>query len=219
MSEGLNIKKRVTSINIEDMKPKEVEVDGKQVRLCLNCGKIVPTFNRKYCSLTCSNEFFAKHNQRGLREYVYRREHGRCQICGFHNPKAPSPPPKPRKPGWVDGGYKAYQKAMVFYEKALEDYKKEYLVWKKTVYEEWIKANPQRVFVADHIVPIALGGNEFDPNNVQLLCDVCNKKKTAKDQTAIGKKRKLIKRVGKNVKPLSQFFNSNSSEKFNTKST
>lgn len=62
-----------------------------------------------------------------------------------------------------------------------------------------------REFIADHIIPIALGGDEFDLDNVQLLCEVCNKKKTAKDQQAIGKKRKLIKRVGKNVKPLTQY--------------
>lgn len=207
MSEGLNIKKRVTSIKIEDMQPKEVVVDGRAVRLCLNCKKEIPDFNKKYCSLKCSNEFYAKHNQQGLRKYVFRREHGRCQMCGFKNPKAPSPPPKPKKPGWVEGGYKAYQKAIVFYQKALEDYKKVYAEWKATVYAEWKRVNPQREFVADHVIPIALGGDEFDLNNVQLLCEVCNKKKTAKDQAAIGKKRKLIKRVGKNVKPLSQYFN------------
>jgi len=58
----------------------------------------------------------------------------------------------------------------------------------------------------DHIVPIALGGPEFDLNNVQLLCSECNKSKTARDAAEIAKRRKLIKRVGENPTPLSHFF-------------
>lgn len=194
------------------MQPKEAVVDGKTVKLCLNCEKQVPSFNLKYCSLRCSNEFYAKHNQQGLRQYVFKREHGKCQQCGYQNPKAPTPPPKPKKPGWVEGGYKAHQKAMVFYEKALEDYKKEHAQWQATIYAEWKKTAHPREFVADHIIPIALGGDEFDLNNIQLLCEACNKKKTAKDQTAISKKRKLIKKVGKNTKPLTQYFNTDTSK-------
>ena len=35
--------------------------------------------------------------------------------------------------------------------------------------------------VADHIVPIALGGPEWDMANIQTLCVRCNKIKTASD--------------------------------------
>jgi len=38
------------------------------------------------------------------------------------------------------------------------------------------------LFVVDHIKPIFLGGNEFDENNLQVLCKPCDKKKTAKDK-------------------------------------
>lgn len=44
--------------------------------------------------------------------------------------------------------------------------------------------------VLDHIVPIALGGAEFDRSNLQILCIHCNKPKTAKDMTAIALARK-----------------------------
>lgn len=47
--------------------------------------------------------------------------------------------------------------------------------------------------VADHILPIALGGEEFDPANIQLLCQVCNKIKTRADMKDIGKQRKIEK--------------------------
>jgi 5-methylcytosine-specific restriction endonuclease McrA len=47
--------------------------------------------------------------------------------------------------------------------------------------------------VADHIVPIALGGDEWDINNIQTLCLECNKEKTAQDIKEIAKARKKEK--------------------------
>lgn len=35
--------------------------------------------------------------------------------------------------------------------------------------------------IADHKLAIAIGGNEFDENNIQLLCQKCDKKKTSLD--------------------------------------
>ena len=37
----------------------------------------------------------------------------------------------------------------------------------------------------DHIVPICLGGDEFDENNLQTLCVKCHKKKTKEDMKAL----------------------------------
>lgn len=42
----------------------------------------------------------------------------------------------------------------------------------------------------DHIVPVALGGDEFDVDNVQTLCFECHKEKTKEDMAAIVVKRK-----------------------------
>ncbi len=50
-------------------------------------------------------------------------------------------------------------------------------------------------YVVDHKVPIALGGGEFDENNLWLLCGVCNKEKTKLDQVKIAKKRSEIRLV------------------------
>ncbi len=47
------------------------------------------------------------------------------------------------------------------------------------------------LWVVDHIVPIAVGGAEFDLTNLQILCPGCNKRKTAKDIRVIAKARKL----------------------------
>ena len=42
---------------------------------------------------------------------------------------------------------------------------------------EWDYSN----FIVDHILPIALGGKEFDIKNLQILCFKCNKIKTKQD--------------------------------------
>lgn len=47
--------------------------------------------------------------------------------------------------------------------------------------------------IGDHIKPIALGGEEFDINNVQTLCVPCDKIKTRGDQINIAKQRRVEK--------------------------
>ena len=50
----------------------------------------------------------------------------------------------------------------------------------------------------DHILPIALGGEEFDQANLQLLCKDCNKIKTRQDMKniALGRKGEKLDAVG-----------------------
>ena len=52
-----------------------------------------------------------------------------------------------------------------------------------------------REWVLDHIIPIALGGSMWDPKNHQILCEICNKEKTARDlgQIAAAKRLKNLK--------------------------
>lgn len=45
----------------------------------------------------------------------------------------------------------------------------------------------------DHIVPIALGGDEFDLKNVQTLCIECHKIKTKEDISKIAARRRIRK--------------------------
>jgi len=51
--------------------------------------------------------------------------------------------------------------------------------------------------IGDHIKPIALGGEEFDIDNVQTLCIKCNKLKTAKDAEDIAARRRVEKLINK----------------------
>lgn len=43
----------------------------------------------------------------------------------------------------------------------------------------------QSQLIADHIIPIAIGGEEYDLKNVQTLCINCNKIKTKEDMKKI----------------------------------
>jgi 5-methylcytosine-specific restriction endonuclease McrA len=53
--------------------------------------------------------------------------------------------------------------------------------------------------IGDHIIPIAVGGEEFDINNVQTLCIQCNKIKTKRDAQRIAKFRKREKEMKFNI--------------------
>lgn len=47
--------------------------------------------------------------------------------------------------------------------------------------------------IGDHIIPIALGGDQWDLKNIQTLCLSCNKIKTKEDQKNISVVRRRIK--------------------------
>ncbi len=47
--------------------------------------------------------------------------------------------------------------------------------------------------IGDHIIPISIGGKEYDLNNVQTLCENCNKIKTKEDMKKIAKVRQKEK--------------------------
>ena len=53
----------------------------------------------------------------------------------------------------------------------------------------------KEMLVADHITPIAIGGDEWDINNIQTLCIDCNKIKTAQDMKLIAEARKEQKMI------------------------
>lgn len=55
------------------------------------------------------------------------------------------------------------------------------------------ESNEYIYLIADHITAIALGGDEFDLNNIQILCQDCNRIKTSEDLKKIAILRRQIK--------------------------
>lgn len=56
--------------------------------------------------------------------------------------------------------------------------------------------------VGDHIIPIALGGDEWELKNVQSLCSDCNKIKTKEDAGKIAAARRVINKLQKGQQQL-----------------
>ncbi len=59
----------------------------------------------------------------------------------------------------------------------------------------------------DHIIAIAIGGDEWDLNNVQTLCKGCHKVKTKDDRRIIARYKKLKKENKIGQKTLGEKFN------------
>jgi 5-methylcytosine-specific restriction endonuclease McrA len=49
-------------------------------------------------------------------------------------------------------------------------------------------------FILDHIRPIAMGGDQWAIDNLQVLCSRCNKIKTARDMGAIARWKRYVRR-------------------------
>ena len=63
------------------------------------------------------------------------------------------------------------------------------------------KHMPSSLLVADHIKPIALGGEEWNMQNIQTLCVDCNSIKTKEDLRTIASYRKAIRNKQASLPP------------------
>ena len=54
--------------------------------------------------------------------------------------------------------------------------------------------HPLHSFILDHILPIAMGGDQWDVRNLQVLCVRCNRIKTARDMGAIARWKRYHRR-------------------------
>lgn len=171
-----------------------------------SCGKVIAVGEECYCKhpdIEINNcQFGCK---KGVDKYKYAPESVcanapiYCIECGFKEIKE-------IEKAWN----RDHRKALTAFKQAYREWDVEYTAWIKSgvlqryeedkvqweaEHEAWLKTVTFKSFVADHILPIALGGPEFDLNNIQLLCEDCNKKKTAKDVVDIARRRKDIKRI------------------------
>ena len=83
----------------------------------------------------------------------------------------------------VECGFKARQEKIILKEDR-KYYDEEYTIFKiisKDKDDLKVLLGDGSQLIADHIIPIAIGGEEYDLDNVQTLCIKCNKIKTKKD--------------------------------------
>lgn len=151
--------------------PKEY-LERIKKKLCPICSKPKSEWKRRKDWRCCSKECTEKWNKdiyiwswQEFRLRVFRRDNFTCK-CGF----------------------KARTEREI-YDEEYKKYLNNYLIFE--IKGKVAIIGDESQLIADHIIPISLGGEEWDINNIQTLCKDCNKKKTSEDLKKIAIERKI----------------------------
>uniref|UniRef100_A0A4W6FBY6 Zinc finger RANBP2-type containing 3 n=1 Tax=Lates calcarifer TaxID=8187 RepID=A0A4W6FBY6_LATCA len=155
-------------------------VDSEGVPLCLSCQQACSTtggaWDTRFCSHRCQEEFQLRSSQTYMRSRVLEAEQGICQFCGLHAHdlflKVRAAPPSQRK-------------------EMLENTWLAQLSLKQL--NEMIRAPVEGDFwQVDHIRPVYSGGGQCSLDNLQTLCTVCHKARTAQQAKERSRMRKSV---------------------------
>ncbi|XP_029080414.1 DNA annealing helicase and endonuclease ZRANB3 isoform X1 [Monodon monoceros] len=148
-------------------------VDNEGNPLCLLCQQ--PTcqskqehkasaWDSRFCSLKCQEEFWIRSNNSYLRAKVFEIEHGVCQLCNLNAQEL----------------FLRLRDAPKSQRKNLLD-----LTWTSKLPLEQLNEmirNPGEghFWQVDHIKPVSGGGGQCSLDNLQTLCTICHKERTAR---------------------------------------
>lgn len=156
---------------------------------CPTCGKPKAEWKRRTdwrcCCSECTDrfwqEFVTVRSWQDLRAKCFKRDNYTCKRCGQR--------PVPTKIEFIQNKDENGQK--LFKDRG-EWFREERVIENPTI-EDF-----SSFLIGDHIIPIALGGAEWDINNLQTLCKVCNRIKTRADAAKIALQREIDKKTSKN---------------------
>ena len=136
------------------------KIDG--LTCCRWCGKGVLPPRRTMCSADCEHELNLRINGRYLRNCVYMRDKGICNLCNIDTKKTA------KEVLLLDGIQR-------------NEFLKKYNISLKR--KIWKCRHGGGLWDADHIIPVKDGGGCSSLENMRTLCITCHKKITAESGT------------------------------------
>lgn len=164
---------------------------------CRVCGRNVTDGRSKTCSDYCDNLLSAVMgmlNWSSLRRQIIARDDKTCQHCGFD--KAQESLARDHIRDIIEEKAGERPEPPLHDADAMDDFDMDAHLDRV---EEWGERRDNlrerygdpyehaRRLEVDHITPIAEGGHQFDPGNLQTLCDDCHGDKTARENSERGK--------------------------------
>jgi 5-methylcytosine-specific restriction endonuclease McrA len=166
--------------------------ENRKKGLCPVCGTDRSHFDklqRVYCSTKCRDEYSARIITWGdLREKAINQYGKKCAKCGV-NPESLDQRRKERQLLRINEWAQTHKaeieleraellrRAEDYYRKAMDD---DYVIAQACPYD--VKSIEFRDgFEVDHKIAIMNGGDQWDINNLQVLCEDCHKNKTRRD--------------------------------------
>ncbi|NXJ15347.1 ZRAB3 endonuclease, partial [Odontophorus gujanensis] len=158
-------------------------LDSEGNPLCLHCQQPTTQLNQssqacawdtRFCSLGCQEDFSVRSSQSYLRTKVFEVEHGVCQFC-HHNAQElylnVRDAPKSQRKKLLESSWMSHLPLGQLNE----------IITNPTEGQFW---------QVDHIRPVYSGGGQCSLENLQTLCTVCHRERTAKQ----AKERSQMKR-------------------------
>lgn len=132
-------------------------------RTCRHCGKPVTGRRRTLCSTECAHEWRLRTSPSYVRRMVYKRDRGRCALCGLHT-----------------ASLRAKWNKMAAEERAAAEA------------EFGLRKGRRSMWDADHITPVALGGGLCGLDGYRTLCLPCHRKVTAELRLTLTARRRQV---------------------------
>jgi len=179
--------------------PRVQPKDESGTKLCrCGCGVAPKKPRRTFATNECVHAFRSIYDPGYIRELVYKRDRGVCQICGIHASKAFKEWCAARKEAhrlvdrlaraweWDNWRVKRYDPT----KKDWDAFHRE----KKAMVERLVPLNGWTTgrstgWDADHIIPVAKGGLQLGIENIRTLCHPCHKKVTAELAAELARER------------------------------
>ncbi|NXA52194.1 ZRAB3 endonuclease, partial [Nothocercus julius] len=158
-------------------------LDSQGTPLCLNCQQptvqrgqdcLVPAWDTRFCSHACQEDFSIRSSQSYLRTRVFEIERGICQFCNQNAQElylSIRDAPKSQRKKLLESSWMSHLPLGQLNE----------IITNPTEGQFW---------QVDHIKPVYSGGGQCSLENLQTLCTVCHKERTAKQ----AKERSQMKR-------------------------